>query len=100
MREIVVFIRRVVRPERTLLTSVVTVGNFYLISWLNETQSRLSTEVSCFDYVSLPSSQWVVLKRNRGTDEALQILNYQNIRSCGMTADNQVNYYTRHESCE
>ena len=42
------------------------VGEVYLVSWLNETQSSFSTEVSCFENVSLPSGQWVVLMGHKG----------------------------------
>lgn len=42
--------------------TVVMVGEFYLVPWLNKTQSSLSTQVSCFENVSLPSSQWVLLR--------------------------------------
>lgn len=45
-----------------LVKSVVTVGEFYLVSWLDKPQSSLSTEVSCFENVSLPPCQWVVLR--------------------------------------
>lgn len=43
----------------------VTVAEFYLVPRLDKTQSSLSTEVSCFDNISLPSCQWVVLKSHR-----------------------------------
>lgn len=45
-----------------LLLSVVMAGEFYLVSWLNKTNSSLSTQVRRNHNVSLASSQWGFLK--------------------------------------
>lgn len=41
--------------------SGVGVLSFYLVPWFYKTQGSFSTEVSCFDNVSLPPCQWGVL---------------------------------------
>lgn len=47
-----------------LVTQIWSVGELYLVSWLDEAESGFSTEVSCLNDVRLTSCQWVVLQRH------------------------------------
>lgn len=48
-----------------LVTQIWSVGELYLVSWLDEAESGFSTEVSCLNDVRLTSCQWVVLQRHK-----------------------------------
>lgn len=53
---------KVIEPLKTLCDSLKKRRELYLVSWLDETECSLCTEVCCFDDVSFPPCDRVVLR--------------------------------------